>query len=218
MPLSDFLVGSDASWLPRNEAPKGKGGLCSEDLKDFTKDSTTYRYLPFVPNGINCCPRDGLEVISYNFTGCILATFTDKDNIPKVCHVSTSTNADCDCKELWVSIQKTMTNVVNFKPSDFIPEPKDLKGASLVGCYGLITLEGDCYAITVVQKNDSGKVVACIAKCIPIQKQPEEDKRPVSGNVLNPATNADTKANTTANTTADTTATTTADTTATTNL
>ena len=163
---------ADVSWLPRAEgartAQNGSCSICSigiQDMKhEFGGKEIHYRYLPFVPNQINCCESPGFDVLSYNFTGCIMAIFTDSKGVRKVCHVSTG--SDADCKAQWEDIQKQSTEVRNYRPSDYIRLP-DMPGWAFLGCYGLITPDLKCYAITIGQPpgKTAGRYVAAIELC-----------------------------------------------------
>ena len=146
--------------FPRNEASaQGEGGLCSIDVETLSLGIHRYKYLPFAKNGINCVATEGLDVVSYNFTGCIMAVFDDQGT-RKVCHVSTGEGQDC--KEEWQRIKGRSFNVFEFRPSDFI----DAKGRAFAGCYGLITSDLQTYAITVVSPLIHGgpPEIASIAK------------------------------------------------------
>jgi hypothetical protein len=137
--------GTSTGFLPTREAGQnGMGALCQHGI--FPGLSYGAKYLPFVKNGINWVGSAGSDVISYNFTGCIMATFTYQ-GIRRVCHVSTG--AGQDCKAEWERIKKLSTNVFEFRPSDFI----DTKGGAFAGCYGLITADLRTYSITIVRKN-----------------------------------------------------------------
>jgi hypothetical protein len=114
-----------------------------------------------------------------------MATFTDS-GVRKVCHVSTGHGSDC--KEAWAKIQKTSTNVLNFKPSDYI---RIKAGEAFVGCYGLITPDSECYAITVAKK-DTNLFVAGVQLVPPIR--PEDSKVPERKDVLKAAIEAPLKA------------------------
>lgn len=157
--LEDVLaVGSDASWLPTAEGRQGTGVLCSSGGLIAIRRTTAYRYLPFAKNGINFVCPNGLDVISFNFTGCIMAAFKHVDGTMKVCHVSTGPGQDC--KDEWQRVKTVSTNVFAFRPSDFI----ETNGQALWGCYGLITADLQTYAITVVRAHDGTRSVAAIKK------------------------------------------------------
>ncbi|MCA1764263.1 MAG: hypothetical protein ABR574_13685 [Cryomorphaceae bacterium] len=145
--------GSSPGWLPTREAGQnGSGTLCQLGILPGLRYGA--KYLPFAKNGINWVESTGVDVISYNFTGCLMASFT-YEGVRRVCHVSTGTGQDC--KEEWERIKSLSTNVFEFRPSDFI----DTKGASLNGCYGLITADLRTYSITVVRRS-SGLEIASI--------------------------------------------------------
>jgi hypothetical protein len=142
--------GSSPGSLPTREAGQnGTGTLCQFGLVPGLIYGA--KYLPFAKNGINWVESAGVDVISYNFTGCIMAVFTYQ-GIRRVCHVSTGSGQDC--KAEWERIKKLSTNVFEFRPSDFI----DTKGASFNGCYGLITNDLRTYSITIVRDNAGLKI------------------------------------------------------------
>ncbi|MDZ7582713.1 MAG: hypothetical protein U5R30_19550 [Deltaproteobacteria bacterium] len=160
--------GVDVSWLPTSGpgTTSGTKTLCSVGIKrekksGFSKGTIDYLYLPFRPNGINYCESRDMDVISYPFTGCIMATFT-QERVRKVCHVSTGDGQDC--KAEWENIKKTASNVMEFKPSDFYVRPHNI---ALEGIYGLITPDSKCYAITIVRDKDK-RFVAGVRECRPI--------------------------------------------------
>jgi len=109
----------------------GTGGLCAIGVTTNYATTGAYKYLPFVANGINCTTMDGIDVVSGNFTGCIMAVFTDS-GVRKICHISTGTEFG-DCKSVWNAIKVNYSNVLEFRPSDFI------HGTAFELCYGIIT-------------------------------------------------------------------------------
>jgi hypothetical protein len=132
------------SWLPTAEAgAEGAGGLCSLGVIEGIHNGN-HKYVPFAKNGINWVASQGQDVISYNFTGCIMAAFKYQ-GVARVCHVSTG--AGQDCKARWDEIKAQSANVFEFKPSDFI----ETNGGAFAGCYGLITSDLRTYAITTVR-------------------------------------------------------------------
>jgi len=144
--------GKDASWLPTAEGGSaGNGKECSQGVKDVKG----HKYLPFVANGVNYVESNGKDVISFNFTGCIMAAYVTKAGSRRVCHVSTGSKQDC--KGEWDRIKGEAKKVKEFKPADSI-DPKKLKGQALKGCYGIITSDDKCFAV-VVAADKSGKVV-----------------------------------------------------------
>ncbi|MGY4890436.1 UNVERIFIED_CONTAM: hypothetical protein EX528_08640 [Xanthomonas axonopodis] len=149
-------VGDDASWLPRKEGElTGSGGLI--EVPGTKLEGYATKYLPFIPNAISAVHSGGLDVISYNFSGCLMAAYTAQDGRRMVCHVSTGEGNDC--KSAWDQIRSTSTNVLEFRPSDYI----DTKGRSLAGCYGLITNDDRSLAITVVSgKDPSSRFISAI--------------------------------------------------------
>jgi len=143
-------------WLPTDEAGgEGAGGLCSLGIKEGIHNGN-HKYLPFAKNGINWVASQGQDVISYNFSGCIMAAFTYQ-GVARVCHVSTG--AGQDCKARWDEIKGQSANVFEFRPSDFI----ETNGGALAGCYGLVTSDLRTYVITTVRpKLGTGPKVASI--------------------------------------------------------
>src|SRR5882724_5365790 len=108
-------VGDSANSLPITQLTGGNGTLCSTGIVPLVGHPGSY--LPFVKNGINWAPAQGEDVISYNFTGCIMAVFT-QGGVRKVCHVSTGEGQDC--KDAWQAIKAQSSQVFEFKPSDFV--------------------------------------------------------------------------------------------------
>lgn len=158
--LIDLLeVGRIVNWLPDREAKRGNKDL-AWDFDRQEQDGIEYIFLPFQPNGINCCSLGNLDVISNRFSGCIFAAFATGESW-FVCHVATSQKLDDDCKENWKRFKsKMVTSVWEFKPSDHIYNG----GKAFYRCYGLMTPARDCYAITVI--DDGGRhVVSAVEKC-----------------------------------------------------
>lgn len=151
-----LVVGGDASWLPTEETMQGTGGLCSSGDTVGNQGGVAFRYLPFAKNGINCVASQGLDVISYNFTGCLMGVFKHNDGVVKVCHVSTGNGQDC--KDEWQQVKAASTNVFEFRPSDFI----DANGQAFEGCYGLITNDLRTYSITVARSKTGARTIAAI--------------------------------------------------------
>ena len=154
--------GKDASWLPVAEGKSaGTGKECSTGIESV-KD---HLYLPFVKNGINYVESKGKDVISYNFTGCIMAAYVPKGGSRRVCHVSTG--AGQDCKAEWEKMKAGAKDVIEVRPSDHI-DGKLFAGTghSLKGCYGIITSDGRCFAV-VVGVSKEGKVSIVDQKQIP---------------------------------------------------
>ena len=165
--LENFLiVGKSADWLPRTEGgvTAGAGTQCSHGIKDavFGHGSSMQSagaresrqsehkglYLPFVPNGINYVDSQGLDVISFNFSGCIMAVY-EFNGSRRVCHVSTGVGQDCKLE--WDRIKGLSQNARQFLPHE---------GIELVphysGCYGLITACGNAYSVIVSMNLKSG--------------------------------------------------------------
>ena len=141
-----LTVGARSPLVITGDTPGGTGALCSLGTQDVVLNNIPYRHLPFVPNGINWVVQGGQDVVSYNFSGCIMAVFND-GGIVKVCHVSTGANQDC--KAAWAIVKARSKNVFEFKPSDFI----ETGGGAFLGCYGLITADFKTYAITVTKNS-----------------------------------------------------------------
>ncbi|MEM9720178.1 MAG: hypothetical protein AAGA10_13050 [Bacteroidota bacterium] len=141
--------------LPTHEAGGyGDGTLCQIGISQ-----TLYcgaKYVPFAPKGINWIAQGNSDVISYNFSGCIMAVFTH-EGTRKVCHISTGNNQNC--LDEWQKIKKASSQVFEFKPSDFI----SYKNTQFLGCYGLITRDLRTYAITVGMSGGQ-RIVAGVKK------------------------------------------------------
>ena len=149
-------VGNAYAWMPTDEAgTDGTGTLCSHGVQNGIYNRS-HEYLPFAKNGINSVASQGEDVISYNFTGCIMAVFTHQ-GVRKVCHVSTG--AGQDCKGEWDRVKGTV-NVFEFRPSDFI----DTGGGAFACCYGLITSDLQTLAIAMVRSKTHAITVASIKK------------------------------------------------------
>ncbi len=170
MGLIDYLSkDADVSWLlplPREAPPPHNAEvLCSEGFTDDRHEPTEYRVLRYVPGRITCCAANGLDVISYPFSGCIMASFTE-GRVRKVCHVSTG-DGPLNCKRKWFEIQQGLKEVRCYKPSDALEcyqrfnQPGYTPPPGLDGkCFGLITA-GDnpvCYAVAVGWDGTRGKV------------------------------------------------------------
>ncbi|OQP73879.1 hypothetical protein IA54_012755 [Xanthomonas phaseoli pv. syngonii LMG 9055] len=151
-------VGGDASWLPTAEGGQiGSGGLI--ELANPTVVEFAANYLPFIPNAISAVSSGGLDVISYNFSGCLMAVYNAQDGRRMVCHVSTGDGQDC--RDAWNQIRSISTHVFQFRPSEHI----ETKGSALRGCYGLITSDLQSLAITVVSGRDpNSRFVSAIKK------------------------------------------------------
>jgi hypothetical protein len=137
--------------------PRGNGSLCSTGIlqcQAFYQES--YKFLPFVPNGINWVAAQGQDVISAPFSGCIMAAYED-GGVRKVCHVSTG-NELGDCKATWNALKAEYSNVLEFRPSDFIENTPHSR------CYGLLTADLKVYTILVDVKSvplaDGGRLFA----------------------------------------------------------
>ncbi len=151
--LETILKVGAPSPLPTAEAGQdGAGTLCSFGIQAGNLGGP-YKYLPFAKGGINYVASQGQDVLSYNFTGCIMAVFTE-GGVQKVCHVSTGDGQDCLAE--WANIKARSTNVFEFKPHEYI----STGGGAFMGCYGLITADLRMYAITVIQNRVAGGHVA----------------------------------------------------------
>ena len=64
------------AW-PTAEASAGKGYEKKEGIITLKRNGTNYYYVPFAKNGINYTVANNEDVISYNFTGCIMAAYTN---------------------------------------------------------------------------------------------------------------------------------------------
>ena len=188
---------NDVSWLPNQIEVRQLGNkeLCRLEIKECEKHSIKYRFLPYVPNGINWCELDDQDVISYPFTGCIMAIYTD-DRVQKVCHVSTSDTALLDCKAAWEKYKEKVSNVKEFKPSNFIDLNIE-KGWTFAGCYGLITTTLKYYAITIISLDydfERKKRKVHCRKELELQKLHENARRGVLQATTDAATDAATQA------------------------
>jgi hypothetical protein len=143
--------GMTANWLPTKEAgAQGTGKEMSVGAIELDGGI----YLPFAANGINYVESQGKDVISYNFTGCIMATYTTKGGSRRVCHVSTGNGQDCLAE--WASVKAGAGNVIAFKPHLFADVAVMQKTQQAFHCYGLITATGECYSIAVGGKISGG--------------------------------------------------------------
>lgn len=147
-------VGESPGWLPTHEAGQhGSGTLCQIGITNAKYYGA--KYVPFVKNGINWIEQGEYDVISYNFTGCLMAAFTFEKK-KRICHVSTGEGQDCLPE--WRKIKAKSVNVFEFRPSDFI----DAKGGAFNGCYGLITRSLQVYSITIVRGNEGLKIASIV--------------------------------------------------------
>lgn len=121
----------------------GTGGLCPHSQGVVNVLNGQHKFLPYVANGINWVTMDGQDVISANFSGCIMAAYKE-NGIAKVCHISTGDGYG-DCKAAWDALKANYTNVIQFKPSDFIFNTPHER------CYGLITSNMQMYTVLVQQ-------------------------------------------------------------------
>jgi hypothetical protein len=157
-------AGSSVGWLPRGEARPGNGGTCQNDIATLTQNGFKYKYLPFAPNGINCALSQGLDVISYNFSGCIMAVFKYM-GVRYVCHVSTGGGQDCQAA--WSNVKGGYSDTVEYKPHLYLPEK--FKGVGSGGCYGLITNDDRAFAVIIYLKDGGNtKIVQAIKKMDPL--------------------------------------------------
>ena len=154
-----LTVGAPSPLLVTPSLIGGAGTVCTRDVQTRTVGAVTYKHLPFVVNGINSVDAGGLDVVSYNFSGCIMAVYKQGGAL-RVCHVSTGDGQDC--KDEWNRIKAASTSVFEFKPSDFC----ETGGAALLGVYGLVTADLQTWAITVVQNAvmNGGPKIAAITK------------------------------------------------------
>ena len=152
-------VGAPSPLLVTASLLGGNGTTCTRDVQTTTLGTATYKHLPFVVNGINSVDAGGLDVISYNFSGCIMAVYKQGGAF-RVCHVSTGDGQDC--KDEWNRIKAASSPVFEFRPSDFV----ETGGAALLGVYGLVTADLQTYAITVVQNavQGGGPKISAITK------------------------------------------------------
>lgn len=102
-----------------------------------TSQKVRFRFLPYVQGAINYCESQGVDVLSGFFSGCIMARYT-RDNVWRVCHVSTGAPNDCQAAWLTIKGQSTVKQVKEFKPHLHVTADKIL---------GLVTSTGKQYAI-----------------------------------------------------------------------
>jgi hypothetical protein len=146
-----LTAGTDPTWLPTAEAQTtGTGTLCSHDVQNGIYQGN-HKYLPFAPNGINWVAQQGQDVISYPFSGCIMAVF-EYGGARRVCHVSTGQGQNCTTE--WERIKGLSVNVFEFKPAEFVDITALNKEWGYGGCYGLITSDLRTYTITIGRRND----------------------------------------------------------------
>lgn len=134
-------VGAPSFFPYVNTIAGGNGGLCSQGVISVLNGR--HKFLPYVANGINSVAMDGQDVISANFSGCIMAVYRD-GGITKVCHISTGTGYG-DCKAAWDKLKAGYSGVKEFKPSDYIFNTPHLR------CYGLINSNMEMYTVLVQQ-------------------------------------------------------------------
>lgn len=152
--------GADSSWLPTEQFDRCRSSEIetSECAKEGIHEGR-HKYLPFIKDRVNYVVAQNQDVISYNFSGCIMATHK-RNGVRRVCHVSTG--GDGDCKESWERIKKTSSEVFEFRPHEFIDIEGLFKKAStyaFVGCYGLITSDLRTFSISIGRNLASKKLV-----------------------------------------------------------
>lgn len=126
----------------RDAGQRGNGGLCSHGVRTVQSSGGPYKFLPFAASGINWCDPQGMDVVSFPFTGCLMAVFTH-NGVRKVAHISTGQGQDC--LPQWQQVKAQSTQVFVFRPSDHI----DTRGGVLFGCYGIVTPDLQTLAVTV---------------------------------------------------------------------
>lgn len=119
----------------------------------YVLNNQSYAAVLWHPNHIACVQCMNLDVLSFNFGGCLMATFTYNHN-KYACHIHTDENTDNDRMIDWqnfcVKNRNLISNVKIFKPdSNLIGQ----NGTTEV--WGLITKEGNCYSIGVSVGFDS---------------------------------------------------------------
>jgi hypothetical protein len=152
--------GMHAGWLPTAEG--GQGGTGTELSDGILDVKDGHKYLPFVKNGINYVETMGRDVVSYNFTGCIMAMYVTAAGSRRVCHVSTG--AGQDCKAAWDRIKASAKKVKEFKPHEHI----STQGIAFKGCYGIITADDRCFSVTMVQQNGQAGLVSVVAEQVEV--------------------------------------------------
>lgn len=147
--------GMAANWLPTTQLSAAYGNGKELSIQTESVKGGEGIYLPFVANGINYVESQGKDVISFNFTGCLMAAYTAKNGSRRVAHISTG--ADQDCKEEWDRIKSESSGVKVFKPDDHGDIAAVASTQQGWNCYGLITSTGECFSIVVGGfLNDSG--------------------------------------------------------------
>jgi hypothetical protein len=142
-------VGAPSPLLVTPSSIGGAGTVCSRDVQVAALGNATYKHLPFIINGINSVDAAGLDVVSDNFSDCIMAVYK-VGGVFRVCHVSTGDGRDC--RDEWGRIKAGASEVLEFRPSDYV----ETGGAALLGVYGLVTADLQAWAITVVQNPAAG--------------------------------------------------------------
>ena len=151
-------VGAPSPLPPPRSVAGGAGVACSIGVNDVTFEDFHFWDLPFAANGINYTSSQGRDVLSGNFTGCLMASYKVGGEV-RVCHVSTGPGQDC--LPAWAALKATAANIFEMRPSDQM----NCGGAALAYCYGLITSKYEFYAITVVQgAGGAGVKIAAVEK------------------------------------------------------
>ncbi|MEL6110039.1 MAG: hypothetical protein AAFU85_28845 [Planctomycetota bacterium] len=152
MAIENLLNVGDPCPFPTAEGEAtGAGTQCNHGVQDESLSGQRYWYLPFVPNGINYVNAQGRDVVSYNFTGCLMVAYSFGGS-QRVAHVSTGKGQDC--LGSWADVKAQSKNVFEFRPSDFI----DTGGGAFGGCYGIITSDLKTYAVTVTRDSAGVKI------------------------------------------------------------
>lgn len=137
--------GMVANWLPTTQLSVGGTGGEVNIKTESVKDGEGI-YVPFIQNGINYTESQGKDVISFNFTGCLMAAYT-KGGTRRVAHISTGQGQDC--KAAWETLKSSATDVIEFKPDNHGDIATVASTQQSWNCYGLITATGECYSIVV---------------------------------------------------------------------
>ncbi|MBP5366395.1 MAG: hypothetical protein J6Y82_10845 [Bacteroidales bacterium] len=124
-PMPSFVPNSQVGTI-------GNGGFSSTNIVYDPR----FIYIPFQPNAVNRARVDiNCDIISYNFSGCLMTIWREQDGTVYSGHVSTG--AGQDCTAFWNAQKRLYPFVYEFKPSDYLQSWP--AGVTYVGCYGMFT-------------------------------------------------------------------------------